>query len=325
MKKLKRLVAVMMVASLAFALTACGTKSEKAAKEDKLVIAYQMGLSYTPLLVMKEQNLIEKHYGKKVKVDWKVMASGAAISEGITADSIDIGALGTSVAISGIASKAPYKICTGLAAVSCGIHTNDSSIKTLKDIKAKDQIVVTQINSQPHILLSMAAKKELGDAHALDANLVAMANADGYSALMTGAVKCNMVLAPYNLMEVKEDNIHEIKVSEDVWPKGDTSIVGIASEKLNEKNPELYNAFCEATKEAMEYIQKNPEETAKILTESYDATQEEIASWLKNEEAQYKTEVQGVMKLSQFMVEEGFLDKGPKDIKEIVFDNVKGN
>ena len=55
MKKLKRLVAVMMVASLAFALTACGTKSEKAAKEDKLVIAYQMGLSYTPLLVMKEQ------------------------------------------------------------------------------------------------------------------------------------------------------------------------------------------------------------------------------------------------------------------------------
>lgn len=122
-----------------------------------------------------------------------------------------------------------------MAAVSCGIQTNDSSIKTLKDIKSSDQIVVTQVNSQPHILLAMAAKKELGDAHALDANLVAMANADGYSALMSGAVQCNMVLAPYNLMEVKEDNIHEIPVSEDVWAKGDTSIVGIASEKVIQK------------------------------------------------------------------------------------------
>ncbi|MFR6561495.1 MAG: hypothetical protein ACLUR5_05520 [Eubacterium ventriosum] len=38
-----------------------------------------------------------------------------AISEGITAGSIDIGAIGTSVAINGIMSKTPYKICTGLA------------------------------------------------------------------------------------------------------------------------------------------------------------------------------------------------------------------
>ena len=202
MRRIKKGIAVALSLVLALSLTACGTK-KSAEKNDKLVIAYQNGLSYTPLLVMKEKKLIEKHYGKDVNVDWKLLASGAAISEGITADSIDIGAIGTSVAINGIMSKTPYKICTGLAAVSCGIQTNDSSIKTLKDIKSSDQIVVTQVNSQPNILLAMAAKKELGDAHALDANLVAMANADGYSALISGAVQCNMVLAPYNLMEVK--------------------------------------------------------------------------------------------------------------------------
>ena len=273
---------------------------------------------------MKEKKLIEKHYGKDVNVDWKLLESGAAISEGITAGSIDIGALGTSVAINGIMSKTPYKICTGLAAVSCGIQTNDSSIKTLKDIKSSDQIVVTQVNSQPHILLAMAAKKELGDAHALDANLVAMANADGYSALMSGAVQCNMVLAPYNLMEVKEDNIHEIPVSEDVWAKGDTLIVGIASEKLYKNNPDLYKAFCDATEEAMKYIEENPDETAKILTETYDASQDEIASWLKDGAVQYNSTLQGVMNLSDFMVEENFLDKGASSIDELVFDNVKG-
>ena len=49
-------------------------------------------------------------------------------------------------------------------------------------------------------------------------------------------------------MEVKEDNIHEIPVSEDVWAKGDTSIVGIASEKLYKNNPDLYKAFCDQQK-----------------------------------------------------------------------------
>ena len=127
MRRIKKGIAVALSVVLALSLTACGTKKSA------------------------EKKLIEKHYGKDVNVDWKLLESGAAISEGITAGSIDIGALGTSVAINGIMSKTPYKICTGLAAVSCGIQTNDSSIKTLKDIKSSDQIVVTQVNSQPHI------------------------------------------------------------------------------------------------------------------------------------------------------------------------------
>jgi len=151
-----------------------------------------------------------------------------------------------------------------------------------------------------------------------------MANADGYSALISGAVQCNMVFAPYNLMEVKEDNIHEIPVSEDVWAKGDTSIVGIASEKLYKNNPDLYKAFCDATEEAMKYIEENPDETAKILTETYDASQDEIASWLKDGAVQYNSTLQGVMNLSDFMVEENFLDKGASSIDQLVFDNVKG-
>ena len=39
----------------------------------------------------------------------------------------------------------------------------------------------------------------------------------------------------------------------------------------------------------------------------------------------FSTKLQGVMKLSDFMVEEDFLDKGPESISEIAFDNVEGN
>ena len=89
MKRIKKGIAVALSLVLALSLTACGTK-KSAEKNDKLVIAYQNGLSYTPLLVMKEKKLIEKHYGKDVKVDWKLLESGAAISEGITAGSMTL-------------------------------------------------------------------------------------------------------------------------------------------------------------------------------------------------------------------------------------------
>lgn len=321
----KKILVIVMSMVLILSLTACQKEKNSESKDEKLVVAYQMGISYTPLLIMKDQKLIEKHYGKKIDVEWKLMASGAAISEGITAGSVDFGALGSSVAINGIMSNVPYKICTGLAAVSCGIQTSDKNINSLKDITKDKQIAVTQINSQPHILLAMAAKKELGDAHALDKNLVPMANADGYSALISGAVQCHMVLSPYNIMEDEEDNMHTIKVSDDVWTKGNTSIVGIGSENIYKNNPELYKAFCDATEEAMKYIKENPNKTAKLLTESYDASEEEILKWLKDDSTQYNTNLQGIMELSNFMVEEGFMDKGPKNIKELTFDNVKGN
>ena len=62
-----------------------------------------------------------------------------------------------------------------------------------------------------------------------------------------------------------------------------------------------------------------------ILKDYYDASQEEIVSWLTNDASVFSAKLQGVMKLSDFMVEEDFLDKGPESISEIAFDNVEGN
>ena len=48
-------------------------------------------------------------------------------------------------------------------------------------------------------------------------------------------------------------------------------------------------------------------------------------SWLTNDASVFSTKLQGVMKLSDFMVEEDFLEEGPESISEIAFDNVEGN
>lgn len=325
MKKMKKFVALVMVAVMCLSITACGGSKDEAAGTEKLAIAYQSSIAYAPLLVMKEQKLIEKHYGKELEIDWQELANGAAINEAFTAGTLDIGAMGVGPAITGVMAGLPYKIFAGLSSQPYAVLTNQEDIKTLKDIKSDDIVAITGLGSQPHVLLAMAAKAELGDAKALDSNLQVLPNADGFTSIKSGAVQCHMVISPYNFMEEKEENIHEIEISKDVWPNGNTFIVAVASEKLKE-NTALYEAVCKATEEAMTYIEENPEQTAKILAAGYpDATEEEILSWMADERSNYTTKLQGVMDLSNFMVEEGFLEKGPSDVSEIVYDNVEGN
>lgn len=324
----KKVIALAMIAVMVVSLTACGGKNnDKQGKDstESLKVAYQSGIAYAPILVMKDQKLIEKNYDGNVDIDWQLLSGGAAISEGLTSNTVDVGAIGTGVAITGAKAGAPYKIFAGMSSQPYRISTNKEEIKTLKDITKEDQIAITGINSQPHIVLAMAAKAYLGDAHALDANLVAQPNADGYTSLVSGAVQCHMIMSPYCFMEQNKEGIHQIEVDESVWPVGDTTIVGVATDKLKEERPKLYEAVCKAMDEAIEFINDNPEKTADILKDYYDASQEEIVSWLTNDASVFSAKLQGVMKLSDFMVEEDFLDKGPESISEIAFDNVEGN
>ena len=330
MRKISKVAAILMAMTLA--VTGCGSSNsnnETQAKNEKqkIVIAYQSSIAYAPLVVMQEKKIIEKYYDGDVEIEWKIMNNGAEINEGITAGEVDFGAVGVSPAISAIKSGVPCKIFTGISTQPYGIQTNNENIKSLKDITAKDQIAITNVNSQPHILLAVAAKNQLGDAHALDSNLVVLANPDGYSSLVSGAVQCHMVISPYNFMEDAEEGIHTIEISEDIWPIDNTFIVGLASNKIHDENPDLYNAFLKGLDEAMEFIKTNPDDTAQILSAGYDADVNDIKTWLTDKASNYNTELKGVMELGKFMVEEGFLDKDKevKDISELVFDNVKGN
>lgn len=325
MKTLKKVLALVLVVAMAVPFVGCGKKETSEEGSASLAIAYQSSIAYAPLLVMKEQKLIEKHYGKDITIDWQELANGAAINEAFIAGALDIGNMGVGPAITGIMQGLPYKIFTGLSSQPYAVLTNQEDIKKLSDIGSDDVIAITGLNSQPHVLLAMAAKAELGDAKALDANLQVLPNADGYTSIKSGAVQCHMVISPYNFMEEKEEAIHEIEISKDVWPNGNTFIVGVASKKLYE-NKELFDAVNAALEEAMTFVAENPEETANILSAGYpDATAEDIVSWMADERSNYTTELQGVMELSNFMVEEGFLEKGPSDISEIVYEGVKGN
>ena len=323
MKRVKKPLIAALAAIMIMSFSACGGGSSEG-ESTKITSAYQYGMAYAPLEVMKEQKLIEKYYDG-AEVEWVTLNSGPAINEGIASGSIDVGAMGVGPAVIGVTSGVPYKICSNMSGQPHKIMTNNENIKSLTDI-TDEKIAMVNVNSIQHVMLAMACEKELGDAHALDNNIVAMAHPDGMSALISGSVDCQLTTSPYVFKEAAEEGISEVEALDSVWPDGNSFIVAMASTKLYEENPELYDAVVKALAEAIDYINNNKEEAAKMLCEAEEVDAETMLAWLNDPACVYTTETKGVLEMATFMAENGFLEgDAPEAISDLAFDNVKGN
>lgn len=320
---IKKTFCILLTICLIFPTVSCGSSSSQE-KNNTLTIAYQYGMAYAPLQVVMEQELIEKYY-PDVTVNWQVLNSGSAITEGLTSHNIDIGAMGVAPAVTAISKGVPCKIMSALSSQPHKLMCNDPSIKSLSDITSENKIALVNIGSIQHILLSMAAEKELGDAHALDNNILAMSHPDGMTALLSGSVSCQLTTSPYVFKEAENDNIHSISSISDVWPDGNTFIVALASTELHDNNPELFTAVANALSDAIDYLNNNPEEAASMLCQKEDVSKETMLSWLQDPACGYSTETIGVMQMADFMERVGFIDNVPKSFSELTFENVKGN
>ncbi|MCR5527387.1 MAG: ABC transporter substrate-binding protein [Lachnospiraceae bacterium] len=333
MRPLKKLTALIVSAALAVSLSACGSTSNAAANSSAasgdtatLKIAMQYGLSYAPYAIMQAKGLIEKNYDGELNVEWSTLNSGSAINEAFASGKLDVGAMGLGPAITGITSGVGYKIYDNISSMPNKLYTNKDNINSLSDITGSDQIAIVNVGSFQHILLALACDKELGDAHALDNNLVAMAHPDGMSSLMSGSVALHLTSAPYTFQEDDDENLHEIYNFNTVWPEGNSFIVGLASTKLNEEQPDLYNAVVKATEEAMDFIKENPDEAAEILAEVNDKDVDTIKDWLGRDGVNFSARTGGVVEFASFMEKNDFLtNEASKDYSAYVFDNVQGD
>lgn len=320
------IVAVMTALGMCFSITGCGGE-EGEGDTAKITIVQQFGMAYAPFQIMEQQGLVEEAYkkatGKTVEVEYVQVNSGATINDSFASGAVQVGAMGVAPAIIGTMSGVGYKICSNVSAQPHRIMTSNPNAKSLKDI-GKDQIALVNIGSIQHILLAMACEAEMGDAHAMDNNIAAMAHPDGMAALINGAVKYHLTSSPYVYKEA-EQGMTEVEAIKAVWPEGNSFIVAVASQELYDENPELYKAVVDSIAEAIDYINNNKEEAAGILCENEDVSAETMLKWLNDPACSYSTELKGVMTMAKFMDENGFLEvDGPKSIGDLKFDNVKG-
>lgn len=318
--KFKKITAAFLAAAVAaFSFAGCSANNS-ASSDKKITLAYQYGIAYLPVLIMEQQGLLEKHLPEGYTVEYQVINSGTSINDGVTAGDIDVAYIGFAPAITG-ATKGIYKIYSGIGAAPNGLITKDNSKKTLKDFKSGDQISVVGIGSAQHLYLAMAAKEVLGDARALDSNLIAASHPDGLQSMLNGQVTAQVTATPYLEQGIASEGVHEIEEVREAFPEGLPFIFGATSEAFH-SNTEAYQALVDATNEAFTYIEENKDASAELLSEKTDISKQDILKYMDQDDVFFSAPLPGIMEVAKFMYEEKFIDAEVTSLSDIAWDNV---
>jgi NitT/TauT family transport system substrate-binding protein len=285
-------------------------------------LAVQFGLGYSPLTIADEKGLFAR-YLPGVEVEWKQFGSGGAIREALIAGELDAAVMGIPPFLIGWDKGAPWKVASGVCVMPLGLQTYREDIQTLADFQEGDKVAYPSPGSIQHILLSMAAEKELGDATALDDFGVAMAHPDGAAALLSKKdIAAHFTSPPYIFEELSDPDIHQVVNGTQAFGTEFTFLIAVATEDFYKNNPQGYSAFVLGLAEAIAFINENPEEAAEILAPGFDLDEATTLKYLTWEGMNYTTTPYGLMGFAPFMQQAGYVEKVPERVSDIAWDNV---
>ena len=285
--------------------------------EITVTIAEQYGLAYAPLQIVKEKQFIEDQL-PGIKVNWVRLGNTAAIREAILGGKVDIGFMGIPPFLIGWDKGMEWKIFTGLSKAQIGLVTWRDDINSLADFGPDDRIALPQPGSIQHILLSMAAQKQLGQSDIFDNQLVTMKHPDGMSALLSRRdVAAHFTSPPYIMMELSEPDMKLVLNGKEAMGGDFTFIAGMVTDKFSTKHPEILSLVRNAIARADGVIREKPEEAVAILKKDYSIPEATLFSYLTEGGLEYSDEVEGLSKFIEFMKAEGYLERTPENMDEI--------
>ncbi|BAY29444.1 hypothetical protein NIES2107_12870 [Nostoc carneum NIES-2107] len=322
--KFKQWYSLIGLSLLVFVFVACTAPNQTTLQTPATVtIAYQPGINYANLLIVKQQQILEKQF-PKTQFAWKELSNGAAIRDGIIANQIQVGASGIGAFLVGWDKGVGWKILTSLSHSEFWLVTKNNNIKSIKDFQPGMKIGLPSLDGIQALVVRKLAQKELGNPTALDNNLQVIAHPLGLQSLLNGQIDAHFTSPPFQFQEVDKGGRVLIK-SSDIF--GKTSVASLfATEKFYNQYPEfnqaLYNAIANATK----LLNEKPEEAAKILSQidGGKVSAAQYQQWLKNKAVAYGTEPKAFLKYGAFMHEIGMLNKQPKSIDELILPTLKG-
>jgi NitT/TauT family transport system substrate-binding protein len=326
MRKTDRVLAFLIIGLLLF-VSGCSTKTTDTGTgradsvAPKIRLAIQYGLGYAPVQIVQEKKLIEK-YLPGAQVEWTQMG-GEMIREAMLAGQVDIGFMGQGPFWIAWDKGAEWKIATALGNSPLGLMTYRDDLKSLSDFKIEDKIATPYSGSIQHILLAMAAEKELGDPKALDKNLVSMQHPDAAAALMSEtAIAAHFASPPYLFEESASPNLKMIISGQEAFGGEFGFLVGAATKKFHDDNPMAYAAFVMAINEAINFINTNPKEAARILAPSFKLTEEKTEEYLTWPGVNYTSTPYGLMGFAEFMNKAGYISRVPASFEEVCWENI---
>lgn len=317
----------------ASAFLAAGMSGQAAAEVDTVNMAQQFGLIYTPLHVVMEKKLIEKHATAMgitpPKIKMFKISGGANINKALLAGTIDFGAhgVGPMLKLWG-KSKGRFKGALTIADMPLKLNSNDPNVKTVDDyLNAKDHKIATpaaKVSIQA-VTLQMHTAKAYKDANKLDHLVVSMKHPTAFAALMSGGqtVKSHFATLPYSYQELKSGKVHNVITSYDIMGGPHAVLTMSIAEKFAKDNPKTYDAVIAAYLEAFKFIRSNPNEAADIFIKYTKSKMDpaDVRALLSDKSEVEFTEVpKHTMKYGNFLADIGDIPR-PKSWKEYYMPN----
>ncbi len=291
-----------------------GFESKAAGGEQRFTIAEQYGLAYAPLQIMRSRKMLEKRLAEEgienTEISWRRLGNTAAIREAILGGRVDAGFMGIPPFLIGFDRGMEWKMVSGLSKAPLGLVTWREELRSLSDFAGSDRIALPQPGSIQHILLSMACERELGEAGALDGNLVTMNHPDGMQALLAkGDISAHFTSPPYIMEELSREGMRLLLSGREAMGGEFTFIVGALTVEALQEMPELSELFVAVVREAAIWTEEHPEEASRILSDEYEMDQAKLYDYLLDEELVYGPEIHGIEEFIDFMHRHGYLNE----------------
>ncbi|HYD32079.1 MAG TPA: ABC transporter substrate-binding protein [Azospirillaceae bacterium] len=315
-----------------------GGSSTALAETKQVTISQQFGISYLPLIVMKNQQLLEKQAKEDglgdVTVSWAQMGGGSATNEALLSGNVHFATGGVAPMLTiwdkTKGTRMEVKGVAALNSMPLYLNTINPNVKTVKDFTPQDRIALPAVKvSIQAVTLQMAAEQAFGKGSAdkLDPLTVSMKHPDGMTAMMSGKseITAHFTSAPYSYQELEDPRVHRVLSSYDVLGGPGTFNVVWAADKFRQDNPKTMQSFVGALEDAMGFIKSNPRQAAEIYIqeEKSNLPVDFVEKIIRDPENVFTTEPQNIMKYASFMNETGAIKNKPKNWQEMFFDNIQ--
>ncbi|HMF21945.1 MAG TPA: ABC transporter substrate-binding protein [Pseudolabrys sp.] len=319
--------------ALALSVLAGGAKAEIS----EITLAQQYGVSFLPLMMMEKNHLIEKHAAAAglsgIKVSWAKVAGPSAMNDGLISGSLHFAAQGAPSLITLWAkTNGQIKGVSALTTYPLYLVTRNPAVKSIKDFSDKDKIAVPSVKiSTQAIMLQMAASAAFGQDNytKLDPLTVSLSHPDATLAFInnTAGVNAHFSTSPFYEQEIKTPGAHLITTSYEILGGPATALVITTSAKFREANPKAYRAVLDATKEAIETINKDKRAASKFYLEAANDTKntvDNINATISDKDYAFTLRPQKVFATALFMAKIGSIKKAPASIDDLFFGDIPG-
>lgn len=310
-KKMKNLIMCMCVVCLAIGLVGCGSKKENTVIRISISKSYGTATSN----IMKEYGLLDEYLPDGYSVEWVTMTSASDMRDALVAGDIDMVCTSLSTFIMGYENGLPLRLVSFAGGVPIGLYGNDSAISSLSDFSGEDRIAAKSKGNNGHIAFLIACQEELGDALALDNQIVTIQESEALALLQsTNDYQASIFSFPMTI-KAQDAGLCEIVNFNKIIEYYGIGSTYFTRTSFYENEPEVVEAIKLAQAKALKMIQEDPEGVAKTLAPVFELDENYILEAFT--EMPPRTGYTGYDKLAELMFDIGLIENEPQKFSDL--------